>query len=418
MKIALPSKTPTGRARLIGLGALGLAAVLALVWFFFLRPDPAPEVATSAARTGDLEQVVLATGTLEPLELVSVGAQASGRVEKLAVDVGDVVQAGQLIAEIDSQTQQSTLRDRQAALANARATRAARAATLAQAQQDFERQRTMLAADATPRADYDAAQATLNAARAEVQALDAQIAQAQASLESAQTDLGYTRITAPISGTVVAVVTEEGQTVNANQSAPTIVMIAQLDTMTVRTEISEADVIKVKDGMPVYFSILGDTKRRFEGTLRQVEPAPESIATESSSTSSSSSSTDAAVYYMGLIDVPNTDGVLRPSMTAQVSIVLNQAKNAVLIPLTALGPEVRSGVRMVRVVDAKGRIEPRQVQTGIDNGTDVQIVSGLKAGEKVVIGEASAEQASTSGMGRPPGGLGGMGGPPRGGGPR
>lgn len=366
---------------------------LLVVWHLFLRPPAKPELVTAQARTGDIEEVVLATGVLEPLELVRVGAQASGRVERLAVEIGDVVEAGQLVAEIDSQTRRNTLRDREDALANIRAVHAARMAGLVKAEKDFERQRGMLAGGSTPRAQYDAAVATLDSARAEVQALDAQISQAQVALESAGIELGYTRITAPIAGTVVAIVTDEGQTVNALQTAPTIVMIARLDTMKVRADISEADVVRVRRGLPVWFSILGDSKRRFDGELRQVEPAPASIANEGNAGASGTGSTNGAVYYTGLIDVSNADGVLRPSMTAQVSIVLSRVSDAVLVPLSAVEGAPRAGdTARIRVLDATGGVQIRQVQVGIDNGADIQILSGLQAGEIIVLGASTDER--------------------------
>jgi len=380
------------RKRLI-LAAATLAGLL-VVWLLFLRPPAKPELVTAPARTGDIEEVVLATGVLEPLELVRVGAQASGRIEHLAVKIGDIVEAGQLVAEIDSQTRRNTLRDREAALANIRAVHAARRAGLVKAEKDFERERDLLAGGSTPRAQYDAAVAMRDTARAEVQSLDAQVSQAQVALESAGIELDYTRITSPIAGTVVAIVTDEGQTVNALQTAPTIVMIARLDTMTVRADISEADVVRVRRGLPVWFSILGDPKRRFDGELRQVEPAPASIANESNAAASRISSTNGAVYYTGLIDVANADGVLRPSMTAQVSIVLSRVSGAVLVPLSAVEGAPRAGdAARVRILDAMGEVQIRQVQVGIDNGADIQILSGLQAGEAIVLGASTDERA-------------------------
>ncbi|QCL97390.1 efflux RND transporter periplasmic adaptor subunit [Agrobacterium tumefaciens] len=379
------------RKRLI-LGAATLVGLLG-VWLLFLRPPAKLELVTAQARTGDIEEVVLATGVLEPLELVRVGAQASGRIEHLAVKIGDIVEAGQLVAEIDSQTRRNTLRDREAALANIRAVHAARSAGLVKAEKDFERERDLLAGGSTPRAQYDAAVAMRDTARAEVQSLDAQVAQAQVALESAGIELDYTRITAPIAGTVVAIVTDEGQTVNALQTAPTIVMIARLDTMTVRADISEADVVRVRRGLPVWFSILGDPKRRFDGELRQVEPAPASIANESNAAASRISSTNGAVYYTGLIDVANADGILRPSMTAQVSIVLSRVSGAVLVPLSAVEGARRAGdTARVRILDAMGEVQIRQVQVGIDNGADIQILSGLQAGEAIVLGASTDER--------------------------
>ncbi|MCT7667436.1 efflux RND transporter periplasmic adaptor subunit [Shinella kummerowiae] len=364
------------------------------VWVLFLRPPAKLELVTAQARTGDIEEVVLASGVLEPLELVRVGAQASGRIERLAVKIGDIVEAGQLVAEIDSQTRRNTLRDREAALANIRAVHAARSAGLVKAEKDFERERDLLAGGSTPRAQYDAAVAMRDTARAEVQSLEAQVTQAQVGVESAGIELGYTRITAPIAGTVVSIVTDEGQTVNALQTAPTIVMIARLDTMTVRADISEADVVRVQRGLPVWFNILGDPKRRFEGVLRQVEPAPASIANEGNSAASGTSSTKGAVYYTGLIDVANADGVLRPSMTAQVSIILSRVSGAVLVPLSAVEGAPRAGdTARVRVLDAIGEVQTRQVQVGIDNGADIQILGGLQAGETIVLGASTDERA-------------------------
>ncbi|MDP9734611.1 UNVERIFIED_ORG: macrolide-specific efflux system membrane fusion protein [Rhizobium sp. SORGH_AS260] len=379
------------RKRLI-LSAVTLVGLL-VVWLLFLRSPAKPELVTAQVRTGDIEEVVLATGVLEPLELVRVGAQASGRIERLAVKIGDIVDAGQLVAEIDAQTRRNTLRDREAALANIRAVHAARRAGLVKAEKDFERERDLLAGGSTPRAQYDAAIATRDSARAEVRSLDAQVIQAQVALESAGIELDYTRITAPIAGTVVAIVTDEGQTVNALQTAPTIVMIARLDKMTVRADISEADVVRVRRGLPVWFSILGDPKRRFDGELRQVEPAPASIANESNAAASRINSTNGAVYYTGLIDVANADGILRPSMTAQVSIVLSRVSGAVLVPLSAVEGAPRAGdTARVRILDAMGEVQIRQVQVGIDNGADIQILGGLQAGETIVLGASTDER--------------------------
>ncbi|OJU14245.1 MAG: hypothetical protein BGN86_11005 [Caulobacterales bacterium 68-7] len=269
----------------------------------------------------------------------------------------------------------------------------------------------MLAADATSRADFEAATATAKAAHANLAALTAQIAQASVQVQTAQVNLGYTRIVAPIDGTVVAIVTKQGQTVNANQAAPTIVKIGALQTMTVKAEISEADVIKVSPGQDVYFTILGDPGKRYYAKLRTVEPAPESIETSDTNTSSSTT-TATAVYYNGLFEVPNTDGRLRTSMTAQVYVVLGQAKNALTIPASALGPKGKDGGYVVRVMVGKDQIEPRRVKIGINNNVTAQVLSGLSEGDKVVTGDAPKPAAGAA-AGGPPGG--GRRGPPMGG---
>jgi macrolide-specific efflux system membrane fusion protein len=262
------------------------------------------------------------------------------------------------------------------------------------AEKDLERQHELLKGGSTAHAQYDTAVAARDSARAEVHALEAQVAQAQIALESAGIELGYTRITAPIGGTVVAIVTEEGQTVNALQTAPTIVMIARLDTMTVRADISEADVVRVRQGLPVWFSILGEPRRRFDGELRQVEPAPVTISNESNTAASRVGSTNGAVYYTGLIDVANADGVLRPSMTAQVSIVLSRVSGTLLVPLSAVeGAPRANDIARIRVLDAGGEIQIRQVQVGVDNGSEIQILNGLRAGEIIVLGASTDERA-------------------------
>ncbi len=379
-----------------------LALIVAATAWWLLRKPAAPAVATSPVSRGDIEQTVDATGVIDAYKLVSVGAQASGQIKSLKVQLGDTVKEGDLIAEIDATTQQNQVLNAQASLDQVTAQRAVQQATLRQAELEFARQQQMLAAEATSRQEYDAAEAQLKTARAQLQSYEAQIKGRETELGTARANLAYTRITAPMDGTVVAVVAEEGRTVNANQTAPTIVMLARLDVVTVNAEISEADVVKIKPGMPVYFTTLGDPDRKYHATLRQINPAPASIANENSSSSgsSSSSSSSSAVYYNALFDVENPDGTLRIDMTAQVSVLLKQAKGVLMVPAVALGPKRRGDERMVRVLDEKGQPQPRKVTVGINNGASAEILSGLKEGERVVVGEAGAAGASAGGGNR------------------
>lgn len=432
---------PSSRRNRILLAA-AIVALTAGGVFWATRKPATPSMATSPVSRGDLEQTVDATGVIDAYKLVSVGAQASGQIKVLKVQLGDVVKQGDLIAEIDSVTQENSLKNAEAALENIRAQRAVQTASLKESELAFARQKEMLAAEATSRADYESAEANLASTRAQIRALDAQIRQRETELGTAQANLGYTRITAPIDGTVVAVVAEEGRTVNANQSAPTIVKLARLDLVTVNAEISEADVVKVKPGMPVYFTILGNPDHKYEAKLRTVNPAPASISTDStSSSSSSSSSSSTAVYYNALFDVENPDGTLRIDMTAQVSVMLAQAKDALLIPTVALGRKVPEGGRgpgataangeqraarskqegqrqqrrqpdaaalaksnsyVVRVVNKDGQPEPRTIKVGLNNGSNVEVLEGLKEGELVVVGEVTAGEKSGSSNQRGP----------------
>ena len=325
----MPKIKPTKLA----LAALAIVALIAAAWFFLKPKQEQPQYITAAVSRGDIENSVLATGVLEATKMVSVGAQVSGQVRKMYVELGDQVKQGQLIAQIDSVRQENELKTAEASIKNQQAQLAVRQANLAKVEAEYRRQQAMYDQDATSRAELEAALASYKTAQADIAAINAQIEQSRLTLATTREDLGYTRIVAPMDGTVVAIVTEEGQTVNANQSAPTIVKLAKLDTMTVKSEISEADVMKVEEGQRVYFTTLGNSEKKHYATLRQVEPAPNSINTETNNSSSTSSS---AVYYNALFDVPNEDGKLRIDMTAQVSIVLDEAKNVLMIPAAAI----------------------------------------------------------------------------------
>ena len=392
--------------------ALLVVAVAAGAFTYYFGRDKQPGYMTAPVVRGDLETTVLASGTVESDNLVSVGAQVSGQLKSLKVELGDTVKAGQLVAEIDSLPQQNTLRTKTAALAAVRAEKQAKEASLAQAELAFKRQRLMLRGDAASREDYETAEANLKVLRAEIAALDAQIEQAKIAVDTAQLDLGYTKISSPIDGVVVAIVTKEGQTVNANQSAPTIIKVARLDRMTIKVEISEADVVRVKPGQRVYFTILGEPDNQYPAVLQSIEPAPESIASESSSSSASSASTSAsssstAIYYMGILDVPNPDGKLRISMTTQVNIVLAEAKGALLIPSAALGTKDQERRYLVRVETEADKLTERWVKVGLNNNVQAEIVEGLREGQRVVIGEEMSGSTQPTAMRRrgPPMGM-------------
>lgn len=394
-----------GRLALVAVVVIVAVIVARAIWF---RPPPPPQVTTAAVERGDIEDSVLATGTINAYKLVSVGARATGEVKRLAVALGDKVKEGQLIAEIDALTQQNALRDAQASLRSAEALLASRKATLAQAELSAKRQRALEAADAGARADLETAEAALNTARADVESQAAMVAQSRINVDTAQVNLGYARVVAPMDGTVVAIVTEQGQTVNAAQTAPTIIKLARLDTMTIKAKISEADVPRVKPGMPVYFALLGSPDRRIEASLRAVEPGDTTLAdtTSTSTSTSSSSSGTSAIYYNGIFDVPNPDGTLRINMTAQTTIVLARAKGVLTLPSTALGKKDPKGLYTVRVLAAGDRIEERQVRVGMNNRVRAEVLDGLREGERVVTSQAAAGAAGAQNgprRGPPPG---------------
>ncbi|MDX7838601.1 efflux RND transporter periplasmic adaptor subunit [Aeromonas caviae] len=384
---------PTLSPRLFWLLPLCALALL-LAW----RPQakaPASDYITASAETRDLEQLIMADGTLKARKQVSVGAQVSGQIKKLHVTLGQEVKQGDLLVEIDDLPQQNALKDALAQRDNLQAQLDSKEATLRNARLAYQRQQQIVARGLGSTADHDSAKATLDETLADIRALNAQRVQAEVAVDTARVNLGYTRILAPLSGTVVAMPVEEGQTLNASQSTPTLLKIAQLDTMTVEARISEADVINVRVGMPVYFTILGNSQRRFEGSLRAIEPAPDTINDDDTTSSSDSS----AIYYHGLFEVPNQDGQLRISMTAQVYLVVARLKDALVIPAIALLGD------QVRVVDDGGRISLRRVKVGLNNKVDAQILSGLSTGERVIVSEVSAGQSDAAGGMPPPMGM-------------
>ncbi|MBG6247098.1 MULTISPECIES: efflux RND transporter periplasmic adaptor subunit [Symbiopectobacterium] len=382
---------------------LALVAIVAIYFdykYFFAAPPPVNYI-TAPVETRDIEQTVLADGTIEALKQVSVGAQVSGQIKALHIALGDKVSKGQLLAEIDDLTQQNTLKDSDAALKNIQAQRAAKQATLRNNQLSWQRQQMLMQRGVGAQADYDSAKATLDATTADIAALDAQIAQAEIATSTAKVNLGYTQITAPMDGTIVAIPVEAGQAVNAAQNTPTIAKVANLNTMTVKAQISEADVVNVKVGMPVWFTILGQPNKRYQATLRAIKPTPDSINDETtSSSSSSSSSTSKAIYYNGLFDVDNQDGTLRISMTAQVYILRAAVKNALVVPATAV--QQLNGKTVVQVVNAQGQRESRDVTIGINDNVHTQLLTGVSAGEQVIISQQPGSSSSTARHPGPP----------------
>ncbi|WP_057647689.1 efflux RND transporter periplasmic adaptor subunit [Yersinia bercovieri] len=381
--------------RLTLIAVVFIVSTVALV-IYWQRPPP-PAYVTAPARRGDIENAVLATGRLDAFERVNVGAQVSGQVKSLKVKLGDRITKGQLVADIDSLPQRNELRTAEAALNIVKADRQAKQAQLKQAESHFKRQRRMLNDEASSREDFEKAEEQLATTRAELLSLDAKLVQMQVDVEKKKVDLSYTRVLAPMDGIVIAVVTQQGQTVNSSQSAPTIIKLARLDVMTIKAQISEADITHIFAGQKAYFSIFSEPDRRYYATLRTVELAPESVMKDDAPGASNSSATDdtsknASVYYNALLDVPNPENRLRIGMTSQVSLLRENAKNTLLVPIQAV-QKTEGKKQQVRVLSNSGQLEMREVKTGITDNVDIQILSGLKVGELVVLSQPSTKPA-------------------------
>ena len=387
-------------ALLVVLGGAGGAAW----WYFLAAPEAATVPNTVSVGRGDIEQTVLASGVLQANSLVSVGAEVSGRIEAVHVVLGQDVKKGDLIAEIDSLDQENAVKSAQAVLAGIEAQKRSQQGSLVQAQAALDRSQRLSANSLVSQTDLDTAQAAVDSAMAQIDQLDAQLAQSELSVESARLNLARTKIVAPNDGTIVALLVEAGQTVNANQTSPTIVKIADLDTMVIKAEISEADVVRVAAGQRVYFTILGEPDVQIDAKLREVEPAPTSIASDTAST-------DTAIYYNGLFDVPNPDHKLRISMTAQVTIVLDEVEQALTLPSGLVTRKDREGHTIVMVYDpATQASEPRRIEVGLNNNVTAEIKSGLNEGDEVIstgaaMARGSQQQAGGGARMGPPGGM-------------
>ncbi|MGP4672808.1 efflux RND transporter periplasmic adaptor subunit [Agrobacterium salinitolerans] len=346
---------------------------------------------------GTVEEAVVASAVLEPARLVNVGAQVSGQLKNLHVELGQKVKQGDLIGEVDSTPQANGLRIANAALANLKAQRRARDIKRHQAEIAYNRQKTLNSANIVSTANRESAEAAFRALQAEVEALDAQILQASVEVENAEVNLGYTKVRAPIDGTVVAVVTKAGQTLNAVQAAPTIVSLAQLDTMRVKVQVSETDIGRVRVGQNVRFTIMGYPDSPISAKLEQIEPAPTTIAADSTSGTSGAVQGVQAVYYNGLFKTPNADGRLRPMMTASVRIIVGKAENVPLVPWSALTHRDEDGRYHVRVRQASGAAVEKLVTVGLTDKINSQIIDGLSVGDKVII-PAEGETSTNTDM--------------------
>lgn len=359
--------------------------------------DDQDKLLTALVQKADIEDAITATGSLQPKDFVDVGTQVSGQLKQLHVEVGAIVKAKDLLAEIDPTVYLSKADADRAQLRNQTAQLSDKQAQLQLAELQLTRQKNLMQEQATTEEVLQTAQAQQRSAVAQVAALKAQMQQTESTLRGDDANLSYTKIYAPIAGTVVSQTARQGQTLNSNQQAPIIMRIADLSIMTVQAQVSEADVGKLKLGMDVYFITLGSNTRRYYGKLRQISPTPNVV--------------NNVVLYDALFEVPNTRQTLLPQMTAQVFFVLASAKDAVFVPLAALhaAPEngkpaktgrrggaaqdprgqFKDGKAMVSVMDKDGKVSERAVQVGVMTRVSAQILSGLEVGEKVVIGTKS-----------------------------
>ena len=363
---------------------------------FFKVKDEKVEFITKKAKKGSFSKKVDATGEIFATELIDVGAQVSGQIKKLYVKLGDQVKKGDMIASIDSSTQQNSIDNKEAQLAIYKAQLESAKVALNIAKTQFDRENALFSKNATSKQEFESAKNTYSANSAKIKELEAQIKQTNIELSTAKINLGYTKITAPRDGTVVSVQVEEGQTVNANQTTPTIVNIADLSRVKMKMQIAEGDITKIKVGTPVEYSILSEPTKKFQTTVSSIDPGLTTLSdgsygssSSSKSSYSSSSSSSSAVYYYAQSIVDNKDGILRIGMTTQNELLIANVEDAIIVPSIGIKKD-ENGTFVYVLKD--GKPVKTAVKTGIKDNLDTQIISGINEGDEIITSQGSSSE--------------------------
>lgn len=363
---------------------------------FFNIKDEKVEFITKKAKKGSFSKKVDATGEIFATELIDVGAQVSGQIKKLYVKLGDQVKKGDMIASIDSSTQQNSIDNKEAQLAIYKAQLESAKVALNIAKTQFDRENALFSKNATSKQEFESAKNTYSANSAKIKELEAQIKQTNIELSTAKINLGYTKITAPRDGTVVSVQVEEGQTVNANQTTPTIVNIADLSRVKMKMQIAEGDITKIKVGTPVEYSILSEPTKKFQTAVSSIDPGLTTLSdgsygssSSSKSSYSSSSSSSSAVYYYAQSIVDNKDGILRIGMTTQNELLIANVEDAIIVPSIGIKKD-ENGTFVYVLKD--GKPVKTAVKTGIKDNLDTQIISGINDGDEIITSQGSSSE--------------------------
>lgn len=385
--------------RWILIGALLLIGLL--LYFIRQKEDLSQQYYTASVSRGSVEDVVTAYGVLQPFQYVDIGAQVSGILKKLNVDIGSEVDEGEILAEIDDAVFLAKIDAGRASIDNLKAQLKSKEAELAFAKQQHERSQKLVLEHAESEEIAQTHESDYKRAEADLTALQAQIRQAEAQLRTDETNLAYTKIRAPMKGSVITLTARQGQTLNSSQTAPTILRLANLDEMTVWAQVSEADIPKIKPCVKAYFNTLGDLEKRRFGKVRTIYPTPDTI--------------NGAMFYNVLFDISNNDHSLLPQMTAQVFFVLNEAHQVLLVPVVALNAipkdpsekkkrskNLKTEKNYTVLVIKDGEVEERQVTVGVVGRILAEVVKGLEENDLIIVGEKSTNERASSNQGRSP----------------
>jgi macrolide-specific efflux system membrane fusion protein len=363
-------------------------------WIYQDSQSSAQAWLTDTVKRDSIEITVPATGTLEPSNYVDVGAQVSGQIKTLHIAEGDVVEKGQLLAEIDATVFETEVKESRASLQNQKAQRDQLVAQLELAESRYARDQRLYKKGAVSDDSLEESRTDIVILRAKIVAIEAQIQINEAALEGDLVTLSYSKIYAPIDGTITSIAVRVGQTINASQSAPTLLTISDLSNMTLRANVSEADIQRLAPRMPVRFSTLGNPNDFFHSTLDKILPTP--------------LVNNDVVLYQVLIGVDNRSGRLMDGMSTQVFFIEAQASDVLTVPLAAVSERPRGAVAFIP--SGTGGRTTKPVSVGIKNRTHIEIVDGLTLDETVIIGRENGENKEKavsltgSSSGRPMGG--------------
>ncbi|MES2160151.1 MAG: efflux RND transporter periplasmic adaptor subunit [Pseudomonadota bacterium] len=341
---------------------------------------PTAPAETVTAQRGDLQQTVDASGKLQFHQFADVDIPVAGQIKEVLFAVGDTVQKGKVVMEISPAVQANQMASNRTQMARLQAELADQQAQTDFAELQFKRQTQLKAQNATREESFESSRMSLSSARARLGSINAQIQQLEATLKSDEESRQHTQVLAPISGTVVAVNARAGQTASAGQAAVPLMRIADLSQLTVRARVAEIDVTRLRRGMTANFKTPGYPGRTWSGKLRQVIPVPAEDSGEQGK----------QTFYNVLFEVNNPELELMSGMTTQVQFIVAQARDAVLLPLNLLGKSDARGLYQVKVLNANRQVEARQLKIGVRNQQQAQVLSGLEAGEQLLVDPAAA----------------------------
>lgn len=372
-----------------------IAAILAFILALIFCKHKTVKYITKPVQKETITQYVEASGTIKPINTIEVGTQVSGTVAKIYVDYNSVVKAGDLLAELDPSLFQANVDQSTAKLNNAQAAYSKASSTLNYKRNNYQRYKHLYEKNYVSKDEVELALSNYLQAQAEVNAASAEVNASRAALNNNLTNLRYSKITSPVDGTVISRAVDVGQTVAASFNTPTLFEVAKdLTRMQIETSVSEADIGKIKVGQKAEYTLDGYQDRKFEGNVTQVRLA--------------STTTNNVVTYTVIISVDNSEGLVIPGMSANVSIITNNVKDALCVPLQALKftPETDKKYEKQGLwIQTKTGLKRYDIEIGVSNENLCQIISNdIKEGDKVVV-SSNAKKARKNGGIRPPRGI-------------